>query len=425
MDYEPDPSAPDEVEAQVAPETWQPVILVPEALTPLPQVDQALPVLGLFAGLLGRRHARYKVAVLRELAVQPRTRFKIREVHEAVHWMEQRSTTRLVRELRMAGLLLYDSGSESYRLGHEARVVATVCGALTVPEISYARIIKVFSSAIALARAVGAPEDAAYAAFLSAIAILEADREHLQHLIDDYSEQALLEAAELARVHVADMEDLLDEQKEAFARFQADPRFLGHDQRAHHVIAQLGRLAAEVVMLLSRRASEIMRGGLRFDRQDLRDLIATRDLDALAQLVADSTFLPAALATNDPVTAFAALDDYLGRAEQVPAAPPPPIRLRPQPPPDPGPSQVDVAARALGELALAGGAPLADWVVADTWTDAVGRMTCAVEAWSRDGPSGNGTLPADLDPQTRVTRLDRDGVAIMSETLVRPRMGRP
>jgi hypothetical protein len=45
-------------------EAWHPVVLLPEELTPLPRVDRALPVLTLFAGLLGRRHERYKIAGL-------------------------------------------------------------------------------------------------------------------------------------------------------------------------------------------------------------------------------------------------------------------------------------------------------------------------------------------------------------------------
>jgi hypothetical protein len=103
---------------------------MPEQLTPLPLVEQALPIVAMFAGLVGRgRLARYRVAVLRELAVLPRARLPIRAIQDSVQWMEPSSATRLVRDLREAGLLAYDSRAEAYQLTREARVVAAVCGA--------------------------------------------------------------------------------------------------------------------------------------------------------------------------------------------------------------------------------------------------------------------------------------------------------
>jgi hypothetical protein len=59
------------------------------------------------------------------------------------------------------------------------------------------------------------------------------------------------------------MKSLLDEQADMFARFHADAQFLDHDQRAHHMIASLGRLAAEVISSLSMRPGMRMRGTLR------------------------------------------------------------------------------------------------------------------------------------------------------------------
>lgn len=400
-------------------DAWAPTVVVPEDLTPLPDVDRALPVLGLFAALLGRRHERFKVAILSELARQPRGRWKIREIQGTVSWLEPSSTTRLVADLRNAELLLYDSARDSYRLSHEARVVAAVCGALTVPEVSLGRIIKILASTMALAQATGAPEEAVLAPFLSAIAILESDREHLAQLIDDRSEQALLEAAELAQLHVADMQDLLEEQQEVFARFADDPSFLVHDQRAHNLIAQVGRLAAEVVSALSERADELMRGGLRFDRQDLRDLVASLGLEELAPIAAGAT-LPPAVPPADPDVAFAALDDYLSRAERVPTEVPEPIKLEPEPPADPGPDAVDDAATALRELAAAGGGPLTDWLVADDWDGAVSRLSAVVEAWSRHGPTGTDQLTLAVVARSAVELVQRGGVARLSRTDVEP-----
>jgi hypothetical protein len=45
----------------------EPMLRVPEAQTPLPEVDQALPLLGMFADVVGRRRARYKIALLKTL----------------------------------------------------------------------------------------------------------------------------------------------------------------------------------------------------------------------------------------------------------------------------------------------------------------------------------------------------------------------
>ncbi len=64
------------------------------------------------------------MAILSELARQPRGRWKIRDIQGTVSWLEPSSTTRLVADLRNAELLLYDSARDSYRLSHEARVVA-------------------------------------------------------------------------------------------------------------------------------------------------------------------------------------------------------------------------------------------------------------------------------------------------------------
>ena len=127
-------------------ESWTPTLLVDEDFTPLPVVDQALPIIGLFARLVGRGPlARYRVAMLRELATQTRARLPIRVIQDSIAWMDPSSVTRLVQDLRTAELLSYDGRTNVYQLTREARVVAAICGALTTTGVDYSRIIKVLS----------------------------------------------------------------------------------------------------------------------------------------------------------------------------------------------------------------------------------------------------------------------------------------
>jgi len=58
-------------------------------------------------------------------------------------------------------------------------------------------------------------------------------------------------------------------------------------------------------------------------------------------------------------------------------------------------------------------------VVGGTWPEATARMAAAVEAWSRWGPAGDGSLDADLDPQPRFELVGHDEVGIVSWTGVR------
>lgn len=408
------------------PDGWTPALTVAERFTPLPLVEQALPIVTMFAGLVGHgRLARYRVAMLRELAVLPRARLPIRTIHDSVPWMEQTSATRLVRDLRSAGLLAYDPRAETYQLTREARVVAAVCGALTTSGVDYTRIIKILAATMRLADAMNAPSEVAYATFLSAIAVLEFDYEELRRLLDDYSDASLLEAARMAESHVEDMRSLLDEQADMFARFHGDAQFLDHDQRAHHMIASLGRLAAEVISSLSKRAGMRMRGTLRVTREDLRGMAAGSDTEALAALVSGSARAPVFVPAPDTVAAFTSLDEYLSRDPRRPLPPPEPADLRLDPADSPEADPADAAARALEELAVAGEAGLHEWVVCGTWEGAVGRMIDAVEAWSRYGPSGDSSLLVELDARRDLCRIGEHEVGWFSLTAVRKPKGGP
>lgn len=90
--------------------------------------------------------------------------------------------------------------------------MAAICEALSAATGDYARIIKILAATMRLADAMNAPSEVAYATFLSAIAVLEFDRSELDRLMDDYSDDSLLEAAMMTESHVKDMRSLLEEQ---------------------------------------------------------------------------------------------------------------------------------------------------------------------------------------------------------------------
>jgi hypothetical protein len=219
------------------------------------------------------------------------------------------------------------------------------------------------------------------------------------------------------------MRSLLDEQADMFARFHGDAQFLDHDQRAHHMIASLGHLAAEIVSSLSRRAGMRMRGTLRVTREDLRDMIARSDTETLAALVSGSAQAPVFVPTPDTVAAFTALDEYLSRERRRPLPPPEPTDLRLDAPDDSETDSADSAARALEELVAAGDIALHEWVVGGNWEGAVGRMIDAVEAWSRYGPAGDNSMRVELDAQRDLYRVGEYGVGWFSLTVLRKPAG--
>src|SRR5438105_2767602 len=80
-------------------EAWRPELARPIELTPLPEIERAMPVLSIFRGLLGRRHVPYKVGIIRNLASQGGTRWRMREITQRVDWLKPASVNRLVHEL--------------------------------------------------------------------------------------------------------------------------------------------------------------------------------------------------------------------------------------------------------------------------------------------------------------------------------------
>jgi hypothetical protein len=116
--------------------------------------------------------------------------------------------------------------------------------------------------------------------------------------------------------------------------------------------------------------------------------------------------------------ALAALDGHLGRPEPV-TVPPPEPALLPIESPEVVPDFVLLAADVMTWLAGLGETDLARWVVGGSWAEASARMAAVVEAWSRWGPAGDGSLAAELDPHPRLEVVGHDEVGVVSFTGVR------
>ena len=236
----------------------EPVLRVPEDLTPLPAVDAAMPLLEHFATVVGRKRARFKIALLKTLQGDGTGRWKIRRLQEIVHWMEPSSVTDIVAELKTVEVLSYEQVTGFYRLTPSARVVTALLDAMTIPDVHPRSLVKFLNKAMALAQAGGAGEDVVLRQFQSAIAVLRGDWDDLTRLLDDHSDRALLEAAELVRIHVDDMRELLDEHQTFFAAHRDRSDFLDADQEALDLVARLGTMSAEVIEAVSGRANERM-----------------------------------------------------------------------------------------------------------------------------------------------------------------------
>lgn len=412
---------PEELAEQDERDAWKPELARPVELTPLPEIERAMPVLGIFRGLLGRRHVAYKVGIIRDLASQTGTRWRMREISQRVDWLKPASVHRLVHELaRENAVLHYDPTRVAYRLTAEARVVASFCRALTVSEIKHNRLIKILTAAIRTAQAVGAPDEAVFQPFLDAVAVIEEDYEEMSGLIADMSEDALKLAVLAAREHLDDMRDLLDHQEDFFDRFQSDTHFLDMADRAHRALAALGALTNEVYVALFEQTDEILRRGLTFDRQDIRDMLKSLSLVAVAEVMPPDLAVLAMLAPADTEAFFAALADYLDRPEVTHGLPEPTV-IEVIAPHVPRKNEFWLAARELERLAALAPVLAADWVVAVDWPTAVQRMGTTVGAWARYGPAGTGEIKVALVAGEHLEEVGRAGVALMSNLMIQPR----
>ncbi|HYT26105.1 MAG TPA: hypothetical protein VEP73_06455 [Actinomycetota bacterium] len=387
---------------------------MPEPATPPTGADRAPPLLSRLAALIGPVHERYKLAVLGALARQPGGGWRLADAQDAVPWLDPESTARVLGELSGSGLLVPSTEAGTWRLSDDAQLIAAVCSALSVPRVEHERVVKVLAATVALARAAGAPDEAAFGPFLAATSVLEGDLDAIERRIDEGREEPLLEAAATARTHAADMAALLQQHAELFtgAGGLADAW-----ERAVAVLGRLETLTDEVVAVLSGQADDKVRPGPAADRGALRRIVAVADLAALASLLGVSR-LPPALTPVHPSAALAALDEHLGRPDPRPVPIPEPVAL-PVEELDDIPDLATLAAQALEWLAGRGEAELAEWVVGGSWAEATGRMAAVVEAWSRHGPCGDGTLAAELAARPELDLVGHDEVGAVSRTLVR------
>jgi hypothetical protein len=388
----------------------------------VPPVGRAAPSLGPFAELLGQPYQRLKVAVLRELAALPTPSWPLADAEQALTWLEPATAHRLLGELRADGLLVEATepgGARSpgrrdaWRLSDEAQLVAAVCAVLAAPRIAPERAVKVLGAVMALASAAGVDQRAAFAPFAAATAVLERDHAALLRRIGEGDDGAVAAAATLAATHLADMAELAALAERAGA---------GQAERQRTAAAG-GRLQSLVDAVAAATATGQADTGPPPDRwaptaAELWEVIAATELATLAGLVAGRRQLPPAVPPVRAGAALAALDEHLGRPEPV-VVPLPEPALLPIESPEVVPDFVQLAADVMTWLAGLGGTDLARWVVGGTWAEATARMAAAVEAWSRWGPAGDGSLDADLDPQARFELVGHDEVGIVSWTGVR------
>lgn len=358
----------------------EPVLRISEDLTPLPAVDAAMPLLEHFATIVGRKRARYKIALLKTLQGDGTGRWKIRRLQEIVHWLEPGSVTDVVAELKAVEVLSYEPVTGFYRLTPSARVITALLDAMTIPEVHPRSLIKFLNKAMALARVGGAGDDVVLRQFQSAVAVLQGDWEDLIRLLDDHSDSALLEAAELVRIHVDDMRELLDEHQTFFAAHHDRGDFLDADQEALDLVAKLGTMSAEVIQAISGRADERMKAGLRVDRSDVRDFLASHEAGDLAALVADLVAPAPFVVAIASVVAFDALSVASERIALAPPAMPAPIVLTRQPPemiPDPA------AVMREDIFDLDKPTTVAELTVRETWKESIARHSALLDAYSR------------------------------------------
>lgn len=403
--------------------------------SPPPPAGRAVPSLGPFSELLGQPYQRLKVAVLRQLTTLPEPSWSLQDAGQALTWLEPATANRLLSELRTDGLVVevdrygQPGGPPAWRLSDEGHLVATVCAVLAAPKLPPERAVKVLAAAMALARAAGVDERSAFAPFVAATAVLERDLVELHRLIDQGADDDLRGAAVVAAVHLDDLA--------AMARQVARPG--GHEAERERAAAVAGRLQAlldEVLGALQpqppvagapdregSRPGATGRGVVHSPRPELdpaalREVVAATDPSALAGLVAGRLWQPPAVAPVRSGEVLAALDELLGRPEPV-VVPLPEPTLLPVESPEVVPDFVLLAADVMTWLAGLGETDLATWVVGGTWAEATARMAAVVEAWSRWGPPGDGSMAAELEPRPRLDVVGHDEVGVISWTGVR------
>lgn len=393
-------------------ERRQPRLLVDAERTALPAIERAWPVLSLFPKLLGRHWAPYKIALLKELQANGAGRWRIGEIKALAWWLDPAWVSELVGELRDAGLLLYEPVRGYYRMTGEARVVASILDSLTIPELEPRRMIKFIAAAINLGLAAGAGVSVVAGGFATAVAVLREDLEELKRLADDGSYAALLEAAEKVREHVVDMDKLLIEHQSFRAEHVSDPEFMAVEHEALALCAHLSDRAAGVIALLTSKADELMRGGARIDRGDIREFVLATDPGALAGIVDGLVAPPPYVPWLEAGAALDALLEKLGRVLTKP--PPLPVpeaieRTTPAPVPDPLAEMADELA------ALSAPTTLTELAVADSWPTSVARYATVMETVSRR----RRFLPR-LELGEGVDEPRRGGVWRISRTTVHP-----
>jgi hypothetical protein len=401
---------------------------LPGEQAPRPAADATLPQgvvrssLGRFSTLLGEPSRQLKVAVLRELSSLPSPHWPLVRAERVLDWLEPAEAARMLDELRDDELLVPAAGG-NWRLSEEAQVVAAVCAVLAIRSIEPERLVRVLCAATSLALAAGTEDEPAIAPFLAAVDVLDADFDTLLALIDLGDVPALRSISKQARLHAADVGTLLEREGKALEALQLTSSARACLERAPALAERVRALAAEVEATLGTRASDLPPGSIPIDQHILRRLVSTSDMRKLARLVRARVPLPAAVGAGRSrrTEALAALESWLERPEPDKAPLPQPRHLDVEPI-DVVPDFVVVAGEALRWLAgREGGDSLSKWVIGGSWSQAATRMAAAVEAWSRWGPAGDGSLLAWLDPRPLIEPVDHDEVGVASSTSVRGR----
>jgi hypothetical protein len=399
---------------------------LPGEQAPRPAADATLPQevvrssLGRFSTLLGEPSRQLKVAVLRELASLPSPHWPLVRAERVLDWLEPAEAARVLDELRGDELLVPAAGG-NWRLSEEAQLVAAVCAVLAIQSIKPERLVRVLCAATSLALAAGTEDEPAIAPFLAAVDVLDADFDTLLALIDLGDVPSLRSISKQARLHADDLGALLEREGEALAALQLTSSARAGLEHAPALAGRVRALAAEVEATLGTRASDLPPGSIPVDEQILRRLVATSDMRKLAKLVRGRLPLPVAVGVGRSQCgeALAALESWLERPEPEKAPLPQPRHLDVEPI-DVVPDFVVVAGEALRWLAgREGGDSLSKWVIGGTWSQAVTRMAAAVEAWSRWGPAGDGSLLASLEPRPLIEPVEHDEVGVASSTSVR------